>query len=147
MNTLVIWKPVIILGLVLLFLFSDFAFSADVVVLAKTSTSWNGGDFSYPTGDAEVTAVKIRLDAGESTEWHCHPVPAFAYMLKGHIEVVTQSGQSHLFDKGDVIDEVMNSWHQGKAVKGPAELVAFYAGAVGVPNTKLQSSGDSCSPD
>lgn len=118
--------------------------SAEIELLTRSLTSWNGGEFHYPEGVPEVTAEKIRLAAGEQTVWHCHPVPLFAYMMQGRLEVTTDSGQQHVFNKGDAIIEVMNTWHQGTALKGPVELVAFYAGALGVKNTVLLSSGESC---
>ena len=118
--------------------------AAESEILTRSLTSWNGGEFYYPEGVPEVTAAKIRLEAGEQTVWHCHPVPLFAYVLQGRLEVATDSGQYRVFNKGDAFVEVMNTLHRGTAIKGPVVLIAFYAGALGVDNTVLLSSGDSC---
>jgi len=121
--------------------------SARTTSLLDTETSWNGGVFHYPEGTPKVTAVKIRLKPGESTAIHCHPVPLFAYILKGHLRVTTGLGQSRVFKRGEAMVEVMDTWHQGKAIRGPVELVAFYAGAEGIPVTELEGAdnGD-CQP-
>ena len=113
--------------------------------LAQAHTSWDGGEFYYPPGVPEVSIHKARLESGEQTAWHCHPVPVFGYMLKGRLRVNTQSGQQHVFNQGDAVVEVMNSWHRGTALDGPVEFVVFYAGERGLNTTVLQSSGKSCS--
>ncbi len=121
--------------------------SAETTPLLEAGTSWNGGAIHYPDGVPQVTAVKIRLKQGEATPIHCHPVPLFAYILKGRLRVTTGLGQSRVFKRGEALVEVMDTWHQGKAVKGPVELVAFYAGVEGAAVTELQDSRTSdCQP-
>lgn len=133
------------LTLSLAFCFS--AQAAKTTPLLDAEKSWNGGTFHYPEGTPKVTAVKIRLKHGESTAIHCHPVPLFAYILKGHLRVTTGRGESRVFKRGEAMVEVMDTWHQGKAVKGPVELVAFYAGAEGTEVSELQGSEASgCQP-
>ena len=127
-----------------LLLASSPALSATTDILTRSLTSWNGGEFHYPSGTPEVTAARIRLEAGEQTAWHCHTAPLFAYVLQGRLEISTDSGQQHVFNRGDAIMEVMDTWHRGTAIKGPVELVAFYAGILDVANTVLLSSGESC---
>ena len=116
----------------------------DVETLKRAETSWDGSRFHYPKGIPEVTIQKIRVAAGERVVWHCHPVPVFAYMLQGRLQVRTESGRQHVFKPGDAVVEIMDGWHQGKALDGPVELVVFYAGEVGLKNTVLRSSGKSC---
>jgi len=127
-----------------LLLASSPALSATTEILTRSLTSWNGGEFHYPSGTPEITAARIRLEAGEQTAWHCHTAPLFAYVLQGRLEISTDSGQQHVFKRGDAIIEVMDTWHRGTAIKGPVELVAFYAGILDVANTVLLSSGESC---
>jgi len=116
----------------------------EVETLKQAETSWDGSKFHYPMGSPEVTIQKILLAASEQTTWHCHPVPVFAYMLQGRLQVRTESGRQHVFKPGDAVVEIMDGWHQGKALDGPVELVVFYAGEVGLKNTVLRSSGKSC---
>jgi quercetin dioxygenase-like cupin family protein len=121
--------------------------SAETTLLLEAGRSWDGGTIHYPEGMPKVTAVKIRLKNGEATPIHCHPVPLFAYILKGQLRVTTGLGQARVFKRGEALIEVMDTWHQGKAVKGPVELVAFYAGVEGVEVTELKGSATSdCQP-
>ena len=121
--------------------------SAETTPLLNSGTSWNGGAINYPEGAPNVTAVKIRLKNGEVTAIHCHPVPLFAYILKGQLRVTTGLGQSRVFKRGEAMVEVMDTWHQGKAVKGPVELIAFYAGVEGTPVSEVLGDGNSdCQP-
>jgi quercetin dioxygenase-like cupin family protein len=98
-------------------------------VLLTTSNSWNGGSFSYPGGEPEVTVVTLKMNDGDETGFHCHPVPAFAYIISGSIMVETASGEQMTLNAGDAMAEVMNTIHNGRAMDGPIELVAFYTGS------------------
>ncbi len=108
---------------------------ATAQVLLKSDKSWDGGDVFYPEGDAEITSIKIRLEDGKNTKFHCHPVPTFGYILKGQLQVETKQGKSIIMKPGESLLEVMKTTHQGTAIHGAIELVVFYAGAKGVPNT------------
>ncbi len=113
-------------------------------VLMRSSSSWDGGDFHYPGGAPEISAMRLTLPNGGSTSMHCHPVPTFGYMIRGKLRVDTADGKSTLLESGDALIEVMNTWHSSEVVEGPVEILAFYAGAVGLENTVLKSSGGSC---
>jgi quercetin dioxygenase-like cupin family protein len=89
-----------------------------------------------------MTAVKIKLNRDEQTPDHCHLVPVFGYMLSSMIEVKTSKGTSTTFNEGEVIVEVMNMVHNGKAVGGDAEILAFYAGSTDFPNTIIDAESD-----
>lgn len=107
--------------------------------LLKTTTTWEGEPIHYPTGNAEVTSVKLRIEPGQDTAFHCHPVPTLGYILQGSVEVETTSGKSAVFAAGEPLVEVLNTLHRGKAMDGPAEILVFYAGAEGMPTTVLAS--------
>ncbi|MGV7222049.1 MAG: cupin domain-containing protein [Nitrospinales bacterium] len=134
-----------IISLTILFLVTpqiSFAGGPEVKELLKTTTTWNGGSFTYPQGKAEVTIVNIKLAEGMSAPMHCHPVPTAGYVLEGKIEVTLNSGESQIFKKGDAVMEVSHTIHNGKAIDGPVELLVFYAGAVGTPHTELPDSNN-----
>ena len=103
--------------------------------LLKTSTSWDGGAFAYPSGQAEVTSIILRIEEGQDPPFHCHPVPTMGYTLQGVVEVETTSGKKITVRGGEPLVEVMRTVHRGRAVEGPAEILVFYAGAEGVPVT------------
>src|SRR6516164_8524060 len=77
----------------------------------KTTTTWDGGAIAYPAGQAEVTSTILKIAAGETTRFHCHPVPTMGYVLKGTLEVETIDGKKHIFKEGDSAVEVMRTVH------------------------------------
>ena len=54
--------------------------------------------------------------------------------------VETSTGESEYFEAGESVVETMRTPHVGTAVDGPVDLVVFYLGAKGVPNTVLSDS-------
>lgn len=109
-------------------------------VLLQTKKSWDGGEIFYPEGDAEITSVILRLEPGKETKFHCHPVPTLGYILKGEVEVETKDGKRVRLKPGDAAVEVMRAVHRGIALSEPVEILVFYVGAEGVPNTVLPDS-------
>ena len=103
--------------------------------LLRSSESWAGGAIAYPDGDADITSIIIRLEEGAEPPFPCHPVPTMGYVLKGAAEIETADGRTKRITAGEPMVEVMQTVHRGRAVGGPAEIVVFYAGAVGVPVT------------
>ena len=107
--------------------------------LLKSTTSWDGGDIYYPEGNAEITSFILKLEEGQEVPYHCHPVPTMGYVLKGSVEVETANGDKTILTEGQSAIEVMKTVHRGLAVDGPAEIIVFYAGAEGIPNTIMMS--------
>jgi quercetin dioxygenase-like cupin family protein len=118
----------------ILLLFSSIAYTNE---LLSTTTTWEGEKIVYPEGEAQITSVLLKIAEGEVTPFHCHPVPTLGYILKGRIEVETQSGESSVFREGESVVEVLGTLHRGKALGGPVEIVVFYAGSTSAPNTVL----------
>jgi quercetin dioxygenase-like cupin family protein len=115
------------------------AASTNADEILRSSQSWDGGSIEYPTGVSEVTAVKLEIGRGETTPFHCHPVPTLGYILSGSVEVETKSGKKTILHQGEPVIEVMRTLHRGKALGGPVEILVFYAGVVDLPNTILAS--------
>jgi quercetin dioxygenase-like cupin family protein len=105
--------------------------------LLRTTTTWEGAKIVYPQGEPEVTSIKLKIPEGETTPFHCHPVPTMGYILKGSVEVETKSGKKMVFSEGESLVEVLGTLHRGKAVGGAVEIIVFYAGATSIPNTVL----------
>ncbi len=103
--------------------------------LLKSQTSWDGGEIKYPAGQAEITSFILRLEEEGNPRFHCHPVPTFGYVLLGEVEIETRDGKKTILKQGESAIEVMRTVHRGRAIDGPAEIVVFYAGAAGLPNT------------
>lgn len=108
--------------------------------LLETTTTWEGHPIVYPEGQAKVTSVKLVIEAGETTPFHCHPVPTLGYILKGPVEVETKDGDSVLLKEGESAVEVLRTVHRGRAIDGPVEILVFYAGAVDIPTTVLPAN-------
>ena len=106
--------------------------TVQVTPLLKTTTSWNGKPLSYPTGTAEVTALLVEIAPGGETGWHKHPVPSFALMLEGTLEVALEDGSVKHLEAGEAVAEVVDTLHNGRNVgKVPVKLVVYYAGVSG----------------
>lgn len=105
-------------------------------VLTRTTVTGNGQKIVYPLTDkAEVTAMLVDLAPGAETGWHKHPVPVYAYVLKGELAVEMEGGDARQFKSGDAIVEVVNTAHNGKnSGKEPVSLIVFYTGVQDVPN-------------
>ena len=109
----------------------DNSASVKVMPLLKTSTSWDDKPIVYPAGKAEVTALIVEIAAGAQTGWHEHPVPSFAYVLEGTLEVTRGSGETKLLHAGDTLAEVVSTLHNGRALDGKSvKLLVLYTGAV-----------------
>ena len=103
-----------------------------VTVLLKTTSGWDGKQIVYPEGQAEMTALLIEIAPGESTGWHQHPVPSFAFLLDGTLEITLADGRVKRMQPGEALSEVTDTMHVGRALsKTPVKIVVFYAGSVG----------------
>lgn len=103
-----------------------------VTQVMKTSRSWDGKPLAYPAGQAEITGQIVEFAPGAETAWHEHPVPSFALILEGTLEVTLEDGTRKLMHKGDAVAETVNTFHMGRNVgKEPVRLVVFYTGTVG----------------
>lgn len=98
----------------------------------QVSQSWDGTPLAYPQGSAEITGMQIEIAAGASTGWHLHTVPSFGVVISGTLEVQLKDGRVKRLQAGDMLAEVVNTLHNGRAVgDAPVKLVVFYAGVKG----------------
>lgn len=107
--------------------------AAKVDVLAKTSKSWNGATLpNYPTGEPEVTILRIGIPAGAELPLHEHPVINAGVLISGELTVITKAKEVLHLKAGDSIVEVVDTWHYGKNEgKVTADIIVFYAGEKG----------------
>jgi quercetin dioxygenase-like cupin family protein len=108
-----------------------------VDVLAKTSSSWDGGALpNYSTGTPEVTILRIMIPPKVQLPMHKHPVINAGVLLKGELTVVREDGKELHLKAGDSIVELVNKWHYGKNEGDePAEIIIVYSGLQGTPIT------------
>lgn len=103
-----------------------------VTTILKTQTTWDGTPIVYPEGQAEVTGMLVEIAVGAQTGWHLHPVPSFAVIVQGELEVHLKSGEVKKLKAGDGLAEVVNTLHNGHNVGTiPVKLFVFYTGVVG----------------
>ncbi len=105
-------------------------FSGDKTVVGET--------VHYPTeGPAKITSVIVTMLPGETTGWHTHGVPLFAYMLEGELQVDYGAKGVRTYKKGDAFLEAMAVRHDG-INKGPvpARVLAVFMGAQGRKNVE-----------
>jgi len=105
--------------------------------LAKTTMSWDGGALpNYATSTPEISILRIRIAPGVQLPMHNHPVINAGVLLSGQLTVVTEDNKTLHLKAGQAIVEVVNKWHSGKNEGDDvAEIIVFYAGAIGTPLT------------
>jgi quercetin dioxygenase-like cupin family protein len=112
--------------------------SAPVVAtqVLKTSETWNGEPIAFPSGRGEVTALSIEIQPGAETGWHQHPIPSFAVVMEGTLQVTLRDGRTRRFNAGDAFAEVISTAHNGRNVGAvPTKLLVIYTGAQGATLT------------
>jgi quercetin dioxygenase-like cupin family protein len=110
----------------------DTSASVKARTVLKTGASWDGKPIRYPAGQPEITGMVVEIAPGAETGWHLHPVPSFAMVLEGELEVRLRSGSVKRLQAGEAVAEVVNTAHNGRNVGPvPVKLVVFYAGAAG----------------
>lgn len=110
----------------------DASTTVTVTPLIKSTHSWDNKPIIYPKGQAEVTGLLIEIAPGAATGWHKHPVPSFAMILQGTLEVTLRSGATKQLHAGEALIEVVDTDHVGRNVGDvPVKLVVFYAGVTG----------------
>jgi quercetin dioxygenase-like cupin family protein len=100
--------------------------------LIKTTTTWDGKAIVYPSNDkAQVTALMIEIPVNGETGWHHHPVPSFAMILQGTLDVMLKDGSVNHLKAGDPLVEVVDTAHNGRNTGNvPVKIMVFYAGTV-----------------
>lgn len=130
-----------------LLIFQSLAFALEqsdavsVSTILKTRTTWDGTPIVYPDGAAEITGMLVEIAVGAQTGWHLHPVPSFAVVVQGELEVHLKNGEIKKLKAGDALAEVVNTLHNGHNVgTTPVKLFVFYTGAAGHPLSYKETS-------
>ena len=106
-------------------------------VLLKSTKDWRGVTLPpYSEGQPEVTVAKITIPAGMALPLHEHPYMTAGVIVQGTIEVLTDSGDTHIARAGDAVIELVNQAHGGANVGDEdAVILVVYAGIQGEPVT------------
>jgi quercetin dioxygenase-like cupin family protein len=102
--------------------------------LLQTTQSWDGVRYvAYPTGQPEVTLIKISIPPHTTLDWHRHPMISVAYILSGTLTVEKrETGQRKTIHAGQALAETIQTVHRGYTRNEPVELIVFYAGRPGL---------------
>lgn len=108
-----------------------------VETLIKTSSSWNDSSLiAYPTGQPEITILKIDIPPHTSLDLHQHPVINAGVLTKGQLKVIAEDRTETVLNEGDAIVELVNTTHYGKNESDEiAQIIVFYAGIKDQPIT------------
>lgn len=111
--------------------------------LLQTTQSWNGKPYThYPSGQPQLTTLKVTLAAHTSLPWHSHPMPNAVYVLSGTLTLRDRaSGKTLVVHQGQAVAESVDDVHRGEAGDEPAVLIITYAGTPGVP-TSVPANGE-----
>src|SRR5215472_12490070 len=105
--------------------------------LLRTGSSWNGEPYKYyPSGQPELTILRITLAPHTELEWHSHPMPNAAYIVSGELTLERKKdGKKKRFTAGQAVSETVDTLHRGMAGNETVVPIVFYAGSPGVPFT------------
>jgi quercetin dioxygenase-like cupin family protein len=106
-----------------------------IETVLKTDTTSIGQKIIYPNfQNYEVTISKITIASGQSTGWHKHTFPVFAYILKGNLTVELENNKTMQFPENSSFAEVLETFHNGiNKGKENVVLIAFFLGEKGKP--------------
>ncbi|MGI9400412.1 MAG: cupin domain-containing protein [Rhizobiaceae bacterium] len=110
-----------------------------VEILVSTHKTVNGENITYPDGTPKITAAIVTMQAGQSTGWHRHDAPLFAWIMEGEITVDYGDTGKRTYRKGEAFIEALNSDHNGTNTgDGFARILAVFAGADNASNTVMR---------
>ncbi|MCS4302103.1 MULTISPECIES: cupin domain-containing protein [unclassified Chryseobacterium] len=114
---------------------SEYSDKIESVTLLKTTKSWEGTTYpSYPSGQPEISVLKISVPPHKALDWHKHPVINAAYIEKGEIQIEKkEDGKTKWVRQGEVLPEMVNIAHRGKTGDKGATLIVFYSGSPDLP--------------
>jgi len=109
----------------------------EVQQILQTTQSWDGTSYqSYPTGQPQLTVLRIKVPPNTALHWHHHPVISVGYVLSGELTLAKkETGERTIVHAGQALAETVQTTHRGFTTNEPVELVVFYAGQVGLPIT------------
>ena len=112
-------------------------------ILLETTQSWNGKPYThYPTGEPQLTTIKLTIAPHTTLPWHTHPFPNVVYVLSGTLTLRDQaSGKTQVVHQGQAVGESVDDVHRGESGDEPTVLLITYAGTPGIP-TSIPAKGE-----
>jgi quercetin dioxygenase-like cupin family protein len=112
-------------------------------ILLQTDQSWNGKPYThYPTGQPQLTTIKLTIAPHTALPWHTHPIPNVVYVLSGALTLHDKaSGKTLVVHQGQAVGESVDDVHRGETGDEPTVLIITYAGSPGIP-TSVPAPGE-----
>jgi quercetin dioxygenase-like cupin family protein len=112
-------------------------------ILLQTTQSWNGKPYThYPTGQPQLTTIKLTIEPHTALPWHTHPFPNVVYVLSGSLTLHDKaSGKTQVVHQGEAVGESVDDVHRGESGDVPTVLLITYVGTPGVP-TSVPAKGE-----
>ena len=112
-------------------------------ILLQSTQSWNGKPYThYPTGQPELTTIRLTIAPHTVLPWHQHPVPNSVYVLSGTLTLHDRaSGKTRVVHAGEAVGESVDDVHRGESGNEPTVLLITYAGSPGIP-TSVPAKGE-----
>ncbi len=108
----------------------------EATVLYHGNTTVLGQEIAYPPGAPEITGSIVTMVPGQSTGWHEHDAPLFAYMLEGELTVDYGPAGKRRYVAGDALLEAIDVAHDGTNTGSTTtRILVVFIGADGVANT------------
>jgi quercetin dioxygenase-like cupin family protein len=106
-------------------------------LLLQTTQSWNGKPYThYPTGQPQLTTIKLTIAPHTALPWHYHQFPNVVYVLSGTLTLHDRdSGKTLVVHAGQAVGESVDDVHRGESGDTPTVLLITYAGTPGVPTS------------
>jgi quercetin dioxygenase-like cupin family protein len=112
-------------------------------ILLEATQSWNGKPYThYPTGQPQLTTIRMTIAPHTALPWHTHPFPNSVYVLSGTLTLRDKaSGKTQVVHQGQAVGESVDDIHRGESGDEPTVLLITYAGTPGVP-TSIPAKGE-----
>ena len=112
-------------------------------ILLETAESWDGKPYTrYPTGQPQLTTIKLTLAPHTALPWHTHPFPNSVYVLTGILTLRDRDdGKTLVVHQGQAVGESVDVVHRGESGNQPTVLLITYAGTPGAP-TSIPAKGE-----
>ena len=90
-------------------------------ILLQTTQSWNGQPYMhYPTGQPQLTTIKLTVAPHTALPWHTHPFPNVVYVLSGTLTLHDKaSGKTLVVHQGQAVGESVDDIHRGESGDEP----------------------------
>jgi len=112
-------------------------------ILLQTTQSWLGKLYDhYPSGQPQLTTIRLTLPPHTALPWHYHPYPNSVYVLSGTLNLRDRAtGKTLLLHAGQATGEAVGDVHRGESGDVPTVLIITYAGVTGTP-TSIPAKGE-----